>query len=189
MRKQLISTFLIFSILALSLPIEASSHKKYRHQKNYRKHKVEEAVAIIQPTRGNSVKGVVIFRQKKEGVKVTGRFTGLTPNQKHGIHIHQYGDISSPDGKSAGGHYNPKGHPHGHPPTLKRHAGSFGNIQADKKGRGSIDLFDKTISISRHHHPILGRTVVIHAKEDTGEQPAGNAGSRIGIGVIGIKKP
>ena len=25
--------------------------------------------------------------------KITGNFTGLTPGQKHGFHIHQYGNL------------------------------------------------------------------------------------------------
>lgn len=33
------------------------------------------------------------------------------------------------------------------------------------------------------------RTVIVHEKPDDGGQPTGNAGDRVGEGVIGIAKP
>ena len=47
---------------------------------------------------------------------------------------------------------------------------------------------DTTITISGVKNPVIGRSVVVHANEDTGEQPAGNAGPRIGLGVIGLAR-
>jgi Cu-Zn family superoxide dismutase len=38
-------------------------------------------------------------------------------------------------------------------------------------------------------NPIIGRAVVVHADPDTGIQPAGGAGARIGVGTIGIANP
>jgi superoxide dismutase, Cu-Zn family len=35
----------------------------------------------------------------------------------------------------------------------------------------------------------VGRGVIIHAKPDDGGQPVGNAGARIGFGVIGVGNP
>jgi len=35
---------------------------------------------------------------------------------------------------------------------------------------------------------VIGRGIVIHAKPDDGGQPTGNAGDRIGVGVIGVTK-
>ena len=37
-------------------------------------------------------------------------------------------------------------------------------------------------------NPVLGRGVIVHAKPDDGGQPTGNAGARIGQGVIGLAK-
>ena len=112
------------------------------------------------------------------------KVSGLTPNQLHGFHVHNYGDLSQANGKSAGGHYNPEQYPHGLPPKKHRHAGSFGNIQADASGNALFSIEDSSISIADSFHPIIGRTVIIHEKEDTGEQPAGNAGKRIAGAVI-----
>ncbi|MEW6160540.1 MAG: superoxide dismutase family protein [Verrucomicrobiota bacterium] len=44
----------------------------------------------------------------------------------------------------------------------------------------------KNISIAGTKNPIIGRSVIVHAKPDDGGQPVGNAGARIACGVIGI---
>jgi superoxide dismutase, Cu-Zn family len=149
---------------------------------------VKQAVAVIQPTAGNQCKGTVRFTQMDGQVKVVADLSGLTPNQKHAIHIHQFGDISAPDGTSAGGHYNPEGFPHGLPPAPMRHAGDLGNLQADAAGNAHDELTVDNISIAGMKNPIIGRAIVVHAKPDDGGQPTGNAGGRIGDGVIGIAK-
>ena len=150
---------------------------------------VDRAIAIIQPTKGNSVRGTFRFEQQADGVRVSAVLTGLTPNSEHGVHIHEYGDLSDLEkGKSAGGHYNPDGYPHGLPPNKIRHAGSFGNLATNEYGEASFEFLDHTITVVGIKNPIIGRSVVVHAKRDTGEQPAGNAGPRIGVGVIGIAK-
>ncbi len=147
---------------------------------------VQTAIAHLYPMGESTVRGVFLFSQDKEGVYVSAHITGLTPNSEHGVHIHQFGDISDKkQGKSAGGHYNPEGHPHGLPPSAIRHAGSFGNVRADATGTAVFNIMDPSISLVGKH-PILGRSVVVHARKDTGEQPAGNAGPRIAVGVIGI---
>jgi superoxide dismutase, Cu-Zn family len=149
----------------------------------------KKAVAVLSATKGNTVSGLFYFHQFPNHVNVSAHIKGLTPNQQHGVHIHTYGDLTDMEsGKSAGGHYNPEGHPHGLPPTLKRHAGSYGNVTANEKGEAFLELKDETITISGFKNPVLGRAVVVHAKPDTGEQPSGSAGPRIGLGVIGLAK-
>ena len=75
---------------------------------------VTNAKADLAPTQGNSVHGTVRFTQQADGVRVEADLTGLTPGT-HGIHIHENGDCSSPDGSSAGAHYNPTNMQHGGP--------------------------------------------------------------------------
>ena len=150
--------------------------------------RVKSAVVRLAPTKGSQVTGYAYFQQNEKGVKVDIRVEGLNPGQKHGYHIHEFGDLSKDDGTSCGGHYNPKGYSHGLPPMKERHAGSFGNLLADEKGVAKSQFTDDTISVNGHFHPILGRCLVIHAKEDDGGQPTGNAGSRVAIGVIGVRK-
>ena len=69
---------------------------------------VASATCVIVPTEGNSCKGIVTFENTPGGVHVVADIKGLSANQKHGFHIHQFGDVSGLDGKSAGGHYDPQ---------------------------------------------------------------------------------
>lgn len=149
---------------------------------------VTEAIAVMAPTEGSKTKGVIHFTQAGAKVKIEGSIEGLTPNQKHAIHIHEAGNLNSKDGTAAGGHYNPEGHAHGLTSTAVRHAGDLGNLQADGSGKATLSLVVDNITVAGLKNPIVGRGVIIHAKEDDGGQPVGNAGGRISQGVIGIVK-
>lgn len=149
-----------------------------------------ELVAVLSPTEGNQAAGVVTFKSAGKGkVEVKADITGLTPNSKHAIHIHQYGDLTSKNGKSAGDHYNPLGHEHALPDQKVRHAGDFGNLDADANGNATMKLVVSNISLAGQLSPIIGRGLVVHAKLDDGGQPSGNAGDRIAVGVIGVRNP
>ena len=161
--------------------------KKKFHAHKHMWRAVNEAVCVLQPTSGNSAKGIVRFiKNDDRTIKVVADIEGLSPNGTHAIHIHQFGDCTSPDGKSAGGHYNPKGHPHALPDTDQRHAGDLGNLVADANGNAHYEIVVDNICIVGHRSPILGRGIIVHAKADDGGQPTGNAGPRIAYGVIGI---
>ncbi|MGE3819053.1 MAG: superoxide dismutase family protein [Isosphaeraceae bacterium] len=148
---------------------------------------VTKAIAVLYPTKGSEVAGVVTFTKVADGVKVVGRITGLTPG-KHGFHVHEFGDPSDPAAKSAGGHFNPKGAPHGAPGSGKRHVGDLGNIEANASGVAEIDVVDPMLSF---HGPasILGRGLIVHEKaDDLTTQPTGDAGGRVAVAVIGVTK-
>lgn len=149
----------------------------------------KQAIAVLSPGAGQQCRGVVRFTESGDSVKVVAHLEGLSAGQKHAFHIHQYGDCSAPDGMSAGGHYNPEGHPHGLPESANRHAGDFGNVTADDQGKAHFELTVNNISIAGHKNPIIGHAVIVHAKPDDGSQPVGNAGGRIACGVIGIANP
>jgi Cu-Zn family superoxide dismutase len=150
---------------------------------------VKQVAATVNPTAGNKCKGVVRFTEVDGTVYVFAEFEGLTPNQQHAMHIHEFGDVSGPDGMKTGGHYNPEGHQHGLPSVAARHAGDLGNVQADGSGKATYRVEVKNISMVGLKNPIIGRSVIVHAKPDDGGQPVGNAGARIGQGVIGIANP
>lgn len=146
-------------------------------------------VAVMAPTKGNSVGGKVRFTTVDGGVRIVADITGLTPGGKHAIHIHEFGDVSAEDGSAAGGHYNPGGHPHGGPDSEHHHAGDLGNLTADAAGNAHYELVAKGLSLCCGKMSVIGRSVIIHAKEDDlTSQPAGNAGPRIAQGVIGATK-
>ena len=148
-----------------------------------------KAVCQVRPTKGNKCRGVVIFQETKDGrVRVMARIRGLNPGKKHAIHIHQFGDCRDLAGKSAGGHYNPEEKPHGLPPAAERHAGDLGNLEANDDGFAKYTIVVDNISIAGKN-AIIGRAIVVHALPDDGGQPTGNAGARIGCGVIGIANP
>ena len=147
-----------------------------------------KAIAVLYPTKGNSVQGVVTFTKSGEEIKIVADLTGLTPG-KHGFHIHEFGDCSSPDGNTAGGHFNPRKNPHAGHDAAQRHEGDLGNLEADSSGKAHLELTDTMIEMSGDNS-IIGRGVIVHEKEDDlKSQPVGNAGARVACGVIGPAKP
>lgn len=146
------------------------------------------AVCVVHPLGDSGVKGKVTFTEQVDGVEIVAELTGLAPG-KHGFHVHQYGDCSMMDGKCAGGHFNPDGAPHGSPLEARRHVGDLGNVVADENGRAVYKRVDQLISFSGPRS-IIGRSIIVHAGEDDlTSQPSGDAGARVGCGVIGIADP
>ncbi|MGE0790605.1 MAG: superoxide dismutase family protein [Sandaracinaceae bacterium] len=142
------------------------------------------ALATVMPTEGNAVTGTVRMRETSDGVVVETELSGLPPGSTHGMHIHETGDCSASDGTSAGGHYNPEGVQHGLPSVDEpRHAGDLGNVTADAEGRVSSSQTFEGFSLDGTD-AVVGRAVILHAERDTGAQPSGGAGDRIGCGVI-----
>ena len=149
---------------------------------------VTKAVAALSPTKGSHVSGTVTFTPVTGGVRIVADVTGLTPGE-HGFHIHEFGDCSAPDATSAGGHFNPHHTQHGAPDAAVRHAGDFGNLEADASGKANYERVDTTISLDGADS-IVGHGVIVHEKvDDLKTQPTGNAGARVACGVIGVAKP
>lgn len=147
-----------------------------------------KAIAVLQPTAGSSVAGTVTFTSSGDEVKMVADITGLKPG-KHGFHVHEFGDCSSPDGKAAGGHFNPTNHQHGAPDAADRHAGDLGNIEADASGKAHVEMSDKMLKLSGNDS-IVGHSVIVHEKaDDLKTQPTGDSGGRVACGVIGVAKP
>ena len=145
------------------------------------------AVCILYPTEGNETSGIVKFTQTSEGIKIVADVNGLTPG-KHGFHIHEFGDCSGLDGKSAGGHFNPDNKKHGAPADVERHVGDLGNLVAGDDGKSHYEWIDNRISFTGSNS-IIGRAIIVHAGEDDlTSQPTGNAGARLACGVIGLAK-
>lgn len=149
---------------------------------------IEKAIAVLHPTEGSTVRGIVTFSAVEGGIQIVADVDGLAPG-KHGFHIHEFGDCSGPDGKTAGGHFNPENAPHGGPESPQRHVGDLGNLTADESGHAHYERVDNLIAFSGSHS-IIGRAVIIHQDEDDLQsQPTGAAGARLACGVIGIAKP
>jgi Cu-Zn family superoxide dismutase len=75
--------------------------------------------------------------------------------------------------------------PHALPPAAERHLGDLGNIDVAADGTGSTEIVVKGATLKEGEPTsFLGRAIIVHAKQDDGGQPVGNAGGRIGCGVI-----
>jgi len=130
--------------------------------------------------------GTATLSTEGDGVKVVLKLQNV-PAGKHGAHVHEKGDCSAPDGKSAGGHFNPDKIDHGLP-SNKRHLGDLGNIEIGEDGTGKLEITVAGANLKAGDaKSFLGRAIIVHAKEDDGGQPTGNAGGRIGCAVIAAK--
>jgi superoxide dismutase, Cu-Zn family len=148
---------------------------------------ITKAIAVLHPTQGNNVSGIVTFSQMSAGVKIEAEIAGLSPG-KHGFHIHEFGDCSAVDGTSAGGHYNPTVQPHAGPAQKERHMGDLGNIEADDSGKAVYDRVDFQVVVNGPDS-IIGRGIIVHAgMDDLKSQPSGAAGPRVACGVIGVAR-
>ena len=151
----------------------------------------DSAVAIVRGAGDNKdkINGTLTFTDVADGVRVYGEVTGLSPG-KHGFHVHQNSDLTDPQLKSAGPHFNPDGTKHGGPHGDMRHAGDLGNLTADADGKARIDEVFKGLSIRGEKNGIVGKSVIIHAGEDDlSTDPAGNSGDRVAGGAISSKTP
>jgi Cu-Zn family superoxide dismutase len=116
---------------------------------------------------------------------VHAKISGLKPNAEHGFHVHETGSCASPDGMSAGGHFNPQGKAHGHHGGAERHAGDMPNLRADSYGTASFSFEMPGLTIGSGAADIVGKGLIVHRDpDDYKSQPAGNAGPRLACAVI-----
>jgi superoxide dismutase, Cu-Zn family len=131
--------------------------------------------------------GKVQFQEVDGIVSLYAEFSGLTPGN-HAIHIHEKADCSSPDGKSAGGHWNPTLEKHGKwGDSEGYHKGDIGNFEADANGNGSISMQtdEWCIGCGDEKKDILGKGIIVHqGVDDFTTQPTGDAGGRVSCGGI-----
>lgn len=143
------------------------------------------ATAKLQPTQGSTTAGEVRFFVEGDHLVVHAHVTGLKPGAEHGFHVHEKGDCSSPDGMSAGGHFNPAGQPHGSKDGGPHHAGDMPNLKADAAGVADVRVHLAGVTAGSGPADVVGRAVIVHANpDDYRSQPAGNAGARLACGLI-----
>lgn len=148
----------------------------------------EKRVEFILESKSDSkATGKVAFVEKDNMVTFNAKLKNLSPGM-HAIHIHEKADCSSPDGKSAGGHWNPTFEEHGKwGNTTGYHKGDIGNFEVGEDGIGKISM--KTdewcIGCGDDKKDILGKSIIVHqGQDDFVSQPSGAAGARVSCGGI-----
>lgn len=143
--------------------------------------------ATLNPKSDSEVSGMVIFKESNGVVNMTAEMSGLEPGV-HAIHIHETSDCSSPDGKSAGGHWNPTAQPHGKwGDATGYHKGDIGNFTADADGNATVTFStdEWCIDCDDSTKNIIGKGVIVHAgADDFTSQPSGAAGARVSCAGI-----
>ena len=148
----------------------------------------EIGVAHVRGTAGHeSLEGTVHFQETPEGMAIEATFNNL-PEGAHGFHIHEHGSCDD-QGKAAGGHFNPDGVKHGDivkDGFTNAHAGDLGNLTASAEKTASLSKVVPQLRLSSGPYAVAGRSVIVHEAQDDFGQPTGNAGGRIGCGVITV---
>lgn len=144
------------------------------------------ARATIQATAPDSpVTGEAALVETPNGLRVGVHIHHAPPGQ-HGLHIHEHSSCAEA-GNAAGGHYNPAGMPHGYAPKdglAHAHPGDLGNIEIGQDGSGRLDIMLPGVALDEGTYIVADRAIILHEHEDDFGQPTGNAGGRIGCGVI-----
>jgi len=146
----------------------------------------KRAAAHLESRSGSKLTGHATFVERDGKVTLTVDVENGEPGP-HGIHLHEKGDCSSPDAKSAGEHWNPTSQAHGKVgETEAAHSGDMGNLDVGTDGKGRLEFTTDRWSIGGDAgKDILGKAIVVHAKaDDLKTQPSGDSGDRIGCGVI-----
>jgi superoxide dismutase, Cu-Zn family len=143
------------------------------------------AKATIESRSGSKVTGKAVFTELPSGAtKVEVWIENASPGT-HGLHIHEKGDCSAPDGASAGGHFNAAGNPHAAPTEHAHHNGDLGNIEIGADGKGHLELTSDLLTVKPGPNSVVGKAVIFHEKaDDLKTQPTGAAGARFGCGVV-----
>ena len=131
-----------------------------------------EAIACVRGDGG--LRGTVKFFPVHCATLVVAELEGLPQEGFFALHIHEGDSCGGPGHSGSGGHYDPRGREHPHhagdlPPLLSRNGRAFLAVETDRFNAWEA----------------VGKTVVVHSgPEDFHTQPSGNAGAKIGCGVI-----
>jgi superoxide dismutase, Cu-Zn family len=169
---------LIGAVMALELIAGVDCHAG-------EKCKRKKAIAVIESKSGSHLTGKATFLEVNGKVTLKLKIKGAEPGT-HAVHLHEKGDCAAPDGASAGGHWNPTHEDHGKWVTPPFHHGDIGNVEVGVGGRGTLTLTTDLWTIGgAMETDVVGKGIIVHAKaDDFMTQPTGNAGGRIGCGVV-----
>jgi superoxide dismutase, Cu-Zn family len=157
------------------------------------------ATAVLHDAAGQRV-GVAVFKERRGKVTVSASVWGL-PAEFHGFHVHAVG-VCVPPFTTAGGHYNPRGAPHGD------HAGDLPSLLVNEDGTGQLQFATDRFSVSELLEAD-GSALIVHEGRDNfanipedryhshtyntfGPDPdtlsTGDAGDRAACGVVEMNR-
>lgn len=149
--------------------------------------KMQKSITVSMSAKsGSDVSGNIDFMEEDGQVTMKVNLMGLSEGE-HAIHIHETGDCSSDDGKSAGGHWNPSSENHGKWNTDAFHMGDIGNMEVGADGKATMTFkTDKwCLGCDDNTKNIMDKAVIVHGgADDFKSQPSGAAGKRVACGVI-----
>ncbi|MDH5834979.1 superoxide dismutase family protein [Luteimonas kalidii] len=136
---------------------------------------LSRAVANLASASGSLVSGRMLLTVAGDGVRVRGQVGGLVRNGAHGLQVHERGDCSAVDARSAGRYYDPL--------AGTRQDGAVGEtpgrIVADSEGVATVDLTLRGAVLGGGaDNDILGRSLLV-----LGATP-GAISARVACGVI-----
>lgn len=140
-----------------------------------------EVRADVKDRDGNSA-GAVLVRDTPSGVALATLTLTNLPQGVHAVHLHETGDCSASDFKSAGGHVAGD-RDHGVLVEGGPHPGDMPNLTVRANGVGEVEHVLPFLNVSDHLLDDDGAAFVMHKGADDYEsQPSGDAGERIACG-------
>ncbi len=166
---------------------ESMEMNDYEATEDRASEEMKKVQVALDPKSNSNAKGNVVFSEENGVVSMNVILEGLKEGS-HAIHIHETADCSSPDGTSAGGHWNPTGQPHGQwGNSSGYHKGDIGNMNANANGNATISMRtdEWCIGCGDSNKDILGKAIIVHeGADDFKTQPTGDAGGRVSCGGI-----
>lgn len=182
--KRLILILILSGLVFIYLGVQGEAFAS--NENNYL---IAQAAALqatlTDPTGVSSLSGQVLVTEMAGGVNIDATVADAPPGL-HGFHIHANG-MCADAGNAAGGHFNPDNVKHGKLNTdgfENAHAGDLGNILIDSDGTGSLRATFPGLTLTDGRYGLANHAVILHANQDDFSQPTGNAGGRIGCGIL-----
>lgn len=133
---------------------------------------------------GASVGGDVKLEEVTGGVRVQLSLHDAPKSSKLGVVVHESGDCKD-FARGFGEHFNPRRSRHGLPGAPEQHAGDLGNVSVDENGKGTLLILTTGGNLRENDtYSYLHRTLVVHAQEDRGTEPHGDAGEPLACARI-----